>query len=81
MLATMAKDFLSASGTGIPVERLFSSGPDIIKPKRQCLSADSIKTLVCLKSWMKAKESFQIDLKDALMHKLGMDLVQPAESS
>lgn len=31
----MAKDFLAASGTGVPVERLFSSGPDVISNKQQ----------------------------------------------
>lgn len=69
----MAKDFLGASGTGIPVERLFSSGPDITSPKRQRLSAESIRMLVCLKSWMKAGDAFQIDLNIALQHKLGTD--------
>lgn len=74
----MAKDFLGASGTGIPVERLFSSGPDIVKAKRQCLTADSIRKLVCLKSWF--KQGFQNDLKDALMHKMGVDFIQPNDS-
>lgn len=71
MLSAMAKDFLSASGTGIPVERLFSSGPDIVEPKRQYMSAESIKASVCLKSWLKA--DFDTDIKDALMHKLGVE--------
>lgn len=71
VLSTMAKDFLSASGTGIPVERLFSSAPDILQAKRQCLTAESIRKLVCLKSWM--KNGFQKELQDALVHKLGVE--------
>lgn len=78
VLSAMAKDFLSASGTGIPVERLFSSGPDIITAKRQCLTAESIQKLVCLKSWL--KQGFEKDLKDALVHKMGVNFVQTDES-
>lgn len=73
VVAAMAKDFLSASGTGIPVERLFSSGPDILQPKRQCLMAESIQRLVCLKSWIKASDSFLHELQDAFLYKLGID--------
>lgn len=71
----MAKDFLSASGSGIPVERLFSSGPDILQPKRQCLSAESIQKLVCLKSWLKA--GFEKEIHEAQNYKLG---IAPEES-
>lgn len=31
----MAKDYLAASGTGVPVERFFSSGTDLVLPKRR----------------------------------------------
>lgn len=78
ILAAMAKDFLAASGTGIPVERLFSAGPDILPAKRQGLTAESIQRLVCLRSWL--KQGFDKELKDALTHKLGVDYVQSNES-
>ncbi|KAJ6643111.1 putative AC transposase [Pseudolycoriella hygida] len=74
VLSAMAKDFLAVSGNGIPVERLFSAGPDILHAKRQGLSAASIQKLVCLRSWLKT--GFDKDLAYALTHKLGVDCVQ-----
>lgn len=70
-LARMAKDFLSASGTGVPVERLFSSGPDVISKKQQALKPETIKMRICLKAWLKNKNSFNEDILKAVAHKLG----------
>ncbi|KAJ6634728.1 putative AC transposase [Pseudolycoriella hygida] len=72
-LAKMAKDFLAASGTGVPVERLFSDGPDLLSHRRQSMAPETIKICICLKSWLKSKELFQEDIRDAMSHKLAAD--------
>jgi len=58
----MARDFLAASGSGVPVESLFSTAVDILDPKRRNLSENRITQLVCLKEWLKSeygpKENF-----------------------
>ncbi|KAJ6647844.1 Zinc finger BED domain-containing protein DAYSLEEPER [Pseudolycoriella hygida] len=72
-LAKMAKDFLAASGTGVPVERLFSDGTDLLSHRRQSMAPETIKICICLKSWLKSKELFQEDIRDAMSHKLAAD--------
>ena len=49
----MARDFLAVSGTGVPIESLFSIGTDVVTSKRHRLSHESIRALMSLKSWMK----------------------------
>lgn len=69
----MAKDFLPASGTGVPVERLFSSGPDVLSPRRQAMAPETLKICVCLKAWLKNKQLFEENIREAIAHKLGAD--------
>jgi len=70
----MARDFLPVSATGVPVERLFSNGPDLLSARRQRMNADTIQQCMCLKQWMKARDGvYQLDgLKAALEEKLGI---------
>ncbi len=68
----MARDFLPAAGTGVPVERLFSSGGDVVSPRQQSMSAQTIQMRVCLKAWLKNKNSFNQDLSKAVAHKFGV---------
>ncbi|XP_035708216.1 zinc finger BED domain-containing protein DAYSLEEPER-like [Folsomia candida] len=56
-LSKMAKDFLSASGTGVPVERFFSGGTDLVTPKRQRLNAETIRKTMCIKGWMRSRNN------------------------
>ncbi|CAG8757227.1 8814_t:CDS:2, partial [Funneliformis caledonium] len=42
-LATMAQDFLAIPGTSVPVERVFSSGADLLAKKRYNLGKESIQ--------------------------------------
>jgi hAT family C-terminal dimerisation region/BED zinc finger len=52
-LAAMARDYLAVPATGAPVERVFSDGADLVRPKRGSLSEKSIRESMCLKSWQK----------------------------
>lgn len=76
----MAKDFLPASGTGVPVERLFSSGADVVSPRQQSMSSETIRMRICLKSWLKNKNSFKADILKAIAHKFGVIEEDQAES-
>lgn len=67
----MARDFLPAAGTGVPVERLFSSGGDVISPKQQSMAAETIQMRICLKAWLKEKNSFKHDILKAIAYKFG----------
>jgi len=49
----MARDFLPIAGSGVAVERLFSSGPDILSHRRQQLNDESIRMSICLKNWLR----------------------------
>ncbi|CAG7689775.1 unnamed protein product, partial [Allacma fusca] len=37
LLASMARDFLAVSGTGVPIERAFSFASDLIQPKQMSI--------------------------------------------
>jgi hypothetical protein len=52
-LAAMARDYLAIPATGVPVERIFSGGTDLVQPKRGALRRDTIQACMCLKSWLK----------------------------
>lgn len=67
----MARDFLPASGTGVPVERLFSSGGDVVSPRQQSMTAETIQMRVCLKAWLKNKNSFKQDILKSIAIKFG----------
>lgn len=47
---------MSAHGTGVSVERFFSSGPDLLSHRRQRLSAQSIRECLTLKCWLRRKK-------------------------
>lgn len=49
----MARDYLAASATGVPVERLFSAVTDLLSPRRQRASPDTIQQCMSLKCWFK----------------------------
>ena len=56
-LCKMARDYLVVSGTGVPVERCFSAGSNLLSdPKRNRLHGDTIKKCMCLKAWFKMKD-------------------------
>lgn len=54
--SSMARDFLDVSGTGVPVERMFSNGADVCSPKRLSISASAIQEAMCLRDWLSQKD-------------------------
>jgi hypothetical protein len=52
----MARDYLSVSGTGVPIERFFSNGPDLLLPKRKSMKGETTRQCMCLKGWLKSKD-------------------------
>ena len=48
----MAQDYLSIPSTSAPVERLFSQSGNVITSERNRLSSDTIRAIMCLKSWL-----------------------------
>lgn len=54
-LSKMAKDFLAVSGTGVPIERLFSHGTDLLGLKRPSMHGETIRKCMCLQGWIRSK--------------------------
>lgn len=55
-LALLARKYLSSPATTVPCERLFSLSGHVIQKKRASLSSANVERLVCLSSWLNAKE-------------------------
>jgi hypothetical protein len=53
----MARDILAVSATGVPVERFFSGGPDLLVPKRRLMKDETTRMCMCLKYWLKCKDT------------------------
>jgi hypothetical protein len=51
----MARDFLAVSGTGVPIERFFSSGPDLLSPRRKSMKGATTRICMRLRPWLKSK--------------------------
>jgi len=56
----MARDYLHVSGSGVPVECLFSNGPDLLRNRRQSLTDESIRKCICLKMWLTENLDFSL---------------------
>lgn len=54
-LANMARDYLGAQSSSVPVERDFSGGVDLVTSTRCSLKPETIRACMCLKSWFKNK--------------------------
>ncbi|CAG7728160.1 unnamed protein product [Allacma fusca] len=66
-VSTMARDYLAVSATGVPIERKFAFGSDLLKPKTLSLAADSIGKRFRLKAWGKYKlEGFETNRMRAI---------------
>ena len=51
IIARIARDYLAIPATLAPSERVFSQGGDVVTKKRNRLTSDSIRMIVCLKGW------------------------------
>ena len=51
IISKMAGDFLAIPATSAPSERVFSVGSDIVTKKRNRLTGDSVRMIMCLKDW------------------------------
>lgn len=51
VLASMARDYLAVPATSCPSERLFSTAGNVISASRSRLNPDTVRALLCLKSW------------------------------
>jgi hypothetical protein len=47
----MARDYLAIPATSALLECVFSNGSDIVTKKRNRLTGDSVRRIVCLKAW------------------------------
>ncbi len=54
-LTNMARDYLAAQSSSVPVERDFSGGVDLVTSTRCSLKPETIRACMCLKSWFKNK--------------------------
>lgn len=52
-LYKMALDYLSIPGSSVKSEEAFSQSGDIVSKKRSRLDSESVRILMCLKSWNK----------------------------
>ena len=51
IVSRIARDYLAIPATSAPSERVFSSGGDIVTQKRNRLTRNSVRMIVCLKAW------------------------------
>lgn len=51
-LGKMARDYLAVPATSASIERIFSSGKDLVTDKRGSLAPETIRECLCLKAWM-----------------------------
>lgn len=71
-LHRMALDYLCVPGSGVSVERLFSKGTDVVTPRRQSLSSEMIKQVMCLKGWLKSADQalFRKEMSESIVAKM-----------
>jgi hypothetical protein len=67
-MSILARQYLAISATSASSERIFSQASNIITKKRNKLSKDTFKMIMCLKNWniMKDSEEELIDEKDQI---------------
>lgn len=53
-LAQMARDYLSIPASSAATERSFSVAGNLITENRSCLSPETVRALMCIKSWRKS---------------------------
>jgi hypothetical protein len=51
IISRIARDFLAILDTLAPLECVFSIGSDVVTKKRNRLTGDSVRVIMCLKNW------------------------------
>jgi hypothetical protein len=51
IISRIAKDFLAIPATSAPSECVFSIGSDVVTKKRNRLTGNSVRMIMCLKDW------------------------------
>ena len=65
IIAAIARDHLAIPATSAPSERVFSNGADILTKKRNRLSPETLRYLLCLRDWGHLPEVEDSDAEDA----------------
>ena len=65
VMAWMARDYLAIPASSAPSERVFSNEADVITKKRNRLAPDTLRYLLCMRSWGVLKEDEIEDEMDA----------------
>jgi zinc finger BED domain-containing protein 1 (E3 SUMO-protein ligase ZBED1) len=53
-VALMAKNYLGIPGSSVPCERIFSKAGEQVTKRRNQLSGNSIRAILCLDSWWRS---------------------------
>jgi len=51
IISRIARDFLAIPATLAPLECVFSTGSDVVTRKRNKLTRESVRMIMCLKNW------------------------------
>jgi hypothetical protein len=65
IIAAIARDHLAIPATSAPSEQVFSNGADIITKKRNRLSPETLRYLLCLRDWGHILEAEESEAEDA----------------
>ena len=65
IIAAIARDHLAIPATSAPSERVFSNGADILTKKRNRLSPETLRYLLCLRDWGHIVDTEESEAEDA----------------
>jgi hypothetical protein len=65
IIAAIARDHLAIPATSAPSERVFSNGADILTKKRNRLSPETLRYLLCLRDWGHIPEGDESEAENA----------------
>ncbi|KFY96142.1 hypothetical protein V500_02558, partial [Pseudogymnoascus sp. VKM F-4518 (FW-2643)] len=65
IIAAIAQDHLAIPATSAPSERVFSNGADILTKKRNRLSPETLRYLLCLRDWGHILDTEESEAEDA----------------
>lgn len=62
IMSQMTRDYLAIPATSAASKRVFSNGGDILTKKRNRLASDTLRYLLCLRSWGAYSEPTEQDI-------------------